>query len=111
MEIYVEKQWLAVEDQHTLKIYDSETGPTKVYEPVFPNTLIFDEEFGGFIGLIENFCECIRKNATPLVNGRDGMEEWALEFAVHTAVRENWRVGLPCVGGTRLVCEVLMKGG
>lgn len=97
VEIYGEKQWLAVEDQHTLKIYDSETGPTKVYEPVFPNTLIFDEEFGGFMGLIENFCECIRKNATPLVTGRDGMKACELVFAVHKSIRENCRVELPLI--------------
>ncbi|MDO4308358.1 MAG: Gfo/Idh/MocA family oxidoreductase [Eubacteriales bacterium] len=97
VEIYGEKQWLAIEDQHTLKIYDSEEGPTKIYEPVFPNTLIFDEEFGGFMGLIENFCECIRGNAEPLVTGWDGMKAYELVLAVHRSIQEKRRVELPLI--------------
>jgi len=95
VEIYGEKSWLAVEDQQTLLIYDSEEGPTKVYKPVFPNTLIFDEEFGGFMGLIENFVECIRGNATPLVTGWDGLKAYELVEATHRSIREKRRIELP----------------
>ena len=49
------------------------------------------------MGLIENFCECIRKNATPLVTGRDGMKACELVFAVHKSIRENCRVELPLI--------------
>lgn len=95
VEIYGKNRWLAVEDQRTLLLYDDETGPTKLYEPVFPNTLIFDEEFGGFMGLIENFCECIRGNATPLVTGWDGMKAYELVVATHRSIREHRRIELP----------------
>ncbi len=95
VEIYGKNRWLAVEDQRTLLLYDDETGPTKLYEPVFPNTLIFDEEFGGFMGLIENFCECIRGNATPLVTGWDGLKAYELVEATHRSIRERRRVELP----------------
>lgn len=95
VEIYGKNQWLAVEDQRTLLLYDDETGPTKLYEPVFPNTLIFDEEFGGFMGLIENFCECIRGNDVPLVTGWDGLRAFELVEATHRALREHGRVELP----------------
>lgn len=92
VEIYGEKNWLSVEDQHTLILYDSEGGPTKSFAPVFPNTLIFDEEFGGFMGLIENFCQCIRGVETPLVTGRDGCKAYELVEATHRSIRENRRI-------------------
>jgi hypothetical protein len=34
-----------------------------------PNTLLFDEEFGGFMGLIENFLQVIRGAELPAVAG------------------------------------------
>ncbi len=92
VEIYGEKSWLAVEDQHTLIINDSEEGPSKVFAPVFPNTLLFDEEFGGFMGLIENFAECIRKNAVPLVTGWDGLKAFQLVEATHRSLKDHCRV-------------------
>lgn len=95
VEVYGKNRWLAVEDQRTLLIYDDETGPTKMYEPVFPNTLIFDEEFGGYMGLIENFCECIRGNDVPLVTGWDGMKAYELVVATHRSIREHRRIELP----------------
>ncbi len=94
VEIYGKNRWLAVEDQRTLLLYDDETGPTKLYEPVFPNTLIFDEEFGGFMGLIENFCQCIRGAETPLVTGWDGLKAFALVQAAHRSLAEHRRVEL-----------------
>ena len=95
VEIYGEKSWVAVEDQHTLIINDSEEGPSKVWNPVFPNTLIFDEEFGGFMGLIENFAECIRGSGQPLVTGWDGLKAYELVEATHRSLREKRRITLP----------------
>lgn len=95
VEVYGKNRWLSVEDQRTLLLYDDETGPTKLYEPVFPNTLIFDEEFGGFMGLIENFCECIRGNAEPLVTGYDGLKAYELVVATHRSLKEKRRIELP----------------
>jgi len=95
VEIYGEKSWLAVEDQRTLILHDSEEGPSKSWDPVFPNTLIFDEEFGGFMGLIENFAECIRKEAPPLVTGWDGLKAYQLVEAAHRSFRERGPVAIP----------------
>lgn len=97
VEIYGEKSWLAVEDQRRLIVNDSEEGPSKVFEPVFPNTLLFDEEFGGFMGLIENFAECIRGAAQPLVTGWDGLRACELVEATHRSIREHARIQLPLV--------------
>jgi predicted dehydrogenase len=89
VEVYGNKAWLAVEDQCELLLYDSEEGPAKSWRPVVPNTLIFDEEFGGFMGLIENFCQVIRKAEPPGVTGWDGCK--ALEISI--AALQSWKEG------------------
>lgn len=97
VEIYGEKHWLAVEDQRKLIVYDSEEGPAKVFEPVFPNTLIFDEEFGGYMGMIDNFLCSIRGTEKPLATGYDGLKALELILAVHQSIREQKRVELPLI--------------
>ena len=95
VEIYAEKAWLTVEDQCELILYDSEEGPAKSWRPVVPNTLLFDEEFGGFMGLIENFCQVIRGVEAPLVTGWDGYRALELCLATRQAVEQNAPIELP----------------
>jgi predicted dehydrogenase len=95
VEIYGNKNWLAVEDQYELILYDSEEGPAKSWKPVIPNTLIFDEEFGGFMGLIENFLQVIRGKEKPLVTGWDGHRAYELNVATHLALYHKASVELP----------------
>lgn len=92
VEVYGDHVWLAVEDQHTLILYDSEEGPTKSWTPVVPNTLLFDEEFGGFMGLIENFCQAIRGVEAPLVTGWDGHRAYELNVAAHLSMARRGEV-------------------
>ncbi len=92
VEVYGDHAWLAVEDQHTLILYDSEEGPTKSWTPVVPNTLLFDEEFGGFMGLIENFCQAIRGVEAPLVTGWDGHRAYELNVAAHLSMAQRGEV-------------------
>ena len=81
VEVYGDHAWLDVDDQYKLTLYDSEEGPTKSWTPVVPNTLIFDEEFGGFMGLIENFLQVIRGVEEPVVTGWDGHRAYELLVA------------------------------
>jgi len=81
VEVYGDHAWLDVDDQYRLTLYDSEEGPAKSWAPVFPNTLVFDEEFGGFMGLIENFLQAIRGLEQPLVTGWDGYRAYELLIA------------------------------
>ena len=76
---------LDVEDQWELRLYDGEEGPAKSWRPAFPNTLLFDEEFGGFTGLVEHFLEVVRGVEKPLVTGRDGFR--ACELAAPFSCR------------------------
>ncbi len=95
VEVYGNKSWIAVEDQYELKLYDSEEGPCKSWKPVIPNTLIFDEEFGGFMGLIENFLQVIRGKEKPLVTGWDGHKAYELNVATHLSMAKNEKIQLP----------------
>lgn len=94
-QVYADKAWLAVEDQYELRLYDSEQGPAKLWKPVMPNTLLFDEEFGGFMGLIENFLQVIRGDEQPLVTGWDGHKAYELNAASHLSMARGEPVGLP----------------
>ncbi len=95
VEVYGNKNWLAVEDQYELILYDSEEGPEKHWTPVIPNTLIFDEEFGGFMGMIENFLQVIRGNEEALVTGWDGYRAYEINVAVHLSMSRGEPVRLP----------------
>jgi len=81
VEVYGDRAWLDVDDQCRLTLYDSEEGPAKSWAPVVPNTLIFDEEFGGFMGLIENFLQAIRGMEKTVVTGWDGYRAYELLVA------------------------------
>ena len=95
MEVYADHAWLSVEDQHELLLYDSEEGPAKSWKPVVTNTLLFDEEFGGFMGLVENFLQVIRGNEKPLVTGWDGYRAFELSAACHISLARKDSVRLP----------------
>lgn len=95
VEVYADHAWLSVEDQHELLLYDSEEGPAKSWKPVVTNTLLFDEEFGGFMGLVENFLQVIRGNEKPLVTGWDGYRAFELSAACHISLARKDSVRLP----------------
>ena len=95
VEVYGNNAWLTVEDQYELILYDSEEGPTKSWRPVIPNTLILDEEFGGYMGLVEHFLEVIRGHETPLVTGWDGHRAYELNVATLLSLHRGGPVSLP----------------
>jgi len=81
VEVYADHAWIDIDDQYQLTLYDTEEGPTKSWKPVFPNTLMFDEEFGGYMGVIENFLQAIRSCEKPLGTGWDGYRAYELLVA------------------------------
>ncbi len=95
VEVYGKHAWLSVEDQNQLILYDSEMDGARVWQPVIPNTLIFDEEFGGYMGLIQNFAQVIRGNESPLVTGQDGYAAFELLRATQIAIARHEWVSLP----------------
>jgi predicted dehydrogenase len=96
VEVYGDHAWLDVDDQYRLTLYDSEEGPAKSWTPIIPNTLIFDEEFGGFMGLIENFLQAVRGAEPPLVTGWDGLRAYELLVAGELSLaRDGETICLP----------------
>jgi len=95
VEIYGDHAWLSVEDQLRLTLYDSEEGGAQTWEPCIPNTLLFDEEFGGFMGILENFAQAIRGNEKPLVTGWDGYRAYELLVAAQLSLARRAPVDLP----------------
>ena len=95
VEIYGIGRWLAVEDQRDLLFYSSEDGPTQSWSPAVPNTLLFDEEFGGYMGEIENFLQVIRGEEKPSVTGWDGHRAYELVVATHLSLQTGEMVELP----------------
>lgn len=95
VEIYGDGKWLSVEDQWEFTLYDDEVGPAKSWRPVVPNTLLFDEEFGGYMGQIEGFLQAIRGQEAPLVTGWDGYRACELVTAAHRSLQTGGPVALP----------------
>jgi len=86
IEVFGEDAYLRVEDAEELFLYDSEEGPTKSWSPALPNTLIWDEEFGGYTWEIENFLDAIRGQEEPVVDGWDGYKALEIARAAHESI-------------------------
>ena len=95
VEVYADHNWLAVEDQIKLILYDSEEGPTKSWLPIITSSLMFDEELGGYMGLIENFAQGIRGNEPPLVTGWDGFKACEIAAASQLSMKESIAIKIP----------------
>jgi predicted dehydrogenase len=95
VEIHGDHAWLEVEDQYELRLHDSEMGATQSWRPVIPNTLLFDEEFGGYMSIVENFAQSIRVAEIPVVTGWDGYRAYELLTATHLSLARHAWVSLP----------------
>lgn len=95
VEVYGNKHWLAVEDQFELILYADEEGPAQHWRPALPNTLLFDEEFGGFTGMLANFLQAVRGLEAPAATGWDGYHAYELAVATHLSMLRRQPVSLP----------------
>ena len=89
VEIIGRNAMLCVEDQYELTLYDDETGPAKSWRPAIPNTLMLDESFGGYAGLLENVLDAVRGLAALQTTGRDAAAAVALVAAIHQSIRQG----------------------
>ena len=95
VEVHGQGTWLVVDDVFELVLYDSETGPAKVWKPVLANTLLFDEEFGGYLPQLEHFLQVVRGEEQPSVTPMDGYRAVELITATHLAMASGKAVPLP----------------
>jgi predicted dehydrogenase len=59
-----------------------------------PNTLMHDEQFGGYAGLLENVLDAIRGLVPLNASGRDGAAAVGLVEAIHASIRSGTAVDI-----------------
>lgn len=92
VEVFGERKWLCVEDGTTVTLHSSDEGPSQTWSPVVPHTLLFDEEFGGYVGEIRNFVDSIRQRSAAAITGEDGIAALILADMIHTSIKERRRI-------------------
>ena len=60
-----------------------------------PNALLFDEEFGGYTDMIENFLQAVRGPEQPEATGWDGYHAYERNVATHLSILRRQPVDLP----------------
>ena len=95
VEIFGERAWLCVEDQSTLTLHADEYEPARSWAPVVPNTLVSAEEWGGYIGMLEDFLAAVRGTRSLSPHSRDGLRALELVVATRLSLAQGVPVELP----------------
>jgi predicted dehydrogenase len=95
VEVFGQSAMLTVDDQLELTLYDDETGPAKSWKPAVPNTLMFDESFGGYTGLLEHVLDAVRGDATLNSTGWNAAAAVELIEATKLSIETGSSVDLP----------------
>lgn len=98
VEIIGRNAFLVVDDQIETTLYDDETGPAKSWRPVVPNTLMFDEAFGGYAGLLEKVLDAVRGLAPLATPAKDGAAAVGLIEAIRRSLAEDRDVDIAAEG-------------
>ncbi len=98
VEIFGQNAYLVVDDQRETTLYDDESGPAKSWAPVVPNTLMFDETFGGYSGLLDNVLDALRGTGTLLSPALDGANAVGLIEATRHSIAEAREVDIVSEG-------------
>jgi len=98
VEIFGRNAFLVVDDQLELTLHDSETASARNWRPSVPNTLMFDESFGGYSGLLENVLDSVRGLAKLGSSGRDGAAAIALIDAIRFSLERDAEIDLSTEG-------------
>jgi predicted dehydrogenase len=112
VEVHGDGSWLVVDDVFELTLYDNETGPTKSWRPVLTGTLVFDEEFGGYMNQLEHFLQVLRGEEPALGDGTDGYRALEMVAATHLAIARGVPVQMPLdpAAADREVAAALGRG-
>jgi predicted dehydrogenase len=94
VEIFGNNAFLLVDDQFETALFDDEMGPAKFWRPSVPNTLMFDEEFGGYAGQLENVLDAVRGLAPLASSGFDGAAAVALIEATRRSINTGAEVDI-----------------
>jgi predicted dehydrogenase len=92
VEVFGRNAFVVVDDQRETTLYDDETGPAKSWAPALPNTLMFDEAFGGYAGLLDNVLDAVRGTTTLAAPSSDGAAAVGLIAATRRSIDEDREV-------------------
>lgn len=95
VEIFGDGAWLVVEDGSTLTLHAGEYEPTRVWSPVVPNTLLSAEEWGGYVGMLEDFLAAARGAGAAVASLRDGYQALELVVATRLSLQRGAPVEVP----------------
>ena len=95
VEIFGDGAWLEVDDQSTLTLHSAEYEPASVWSPVVPNTLVSAEEWGGYVGLLEEFLALVRGARSRATLLWDGYRALELVHATRHSLAEGRPVTVP----------------
>lgn len=95
VEIFGDGAWLVVEDQSTVTAHVAEYEPARVWAPVVPNTLLSGEEWGGYVGMLEDFLVAVRGGVPAATSLRDGYRALEVVVATRLALERSTPVELP----------------
>ena len=98
VEIIGRGAFLVVDDQLETTLYDEEMGPAKNWRPAFPNTLLFDEAFGGYAGLLEHLLDAVRGRVALGPTGADGAAAVGLIEAIRRSLAESRDIDIAAEG-------------
>ena len=94
VELFGSNAFLLVDDQFETTLFDDETGPAKSWRPSVPNTLMFDEEFGGYAGQLENVLDAVRGLAPLASSGVDGAAAVGLIEATRRSIETGAEIDI-----------------
>ena len=94
VEIFGRKAFIVVDDQIETALFDEEVGPAKVWRPAIPNTLLFDETFGGYSGQLENVLDAVRGTVALEATAADGAGAVALIEAARRSLERGADIDL-----------------
>lgn len=94
VEIFGSGAYLVIDDQLEVTLFDDETGPALSWKPTIPNTLMFDESFGGYAGLLENVLDAIRGLVPLSTPGADGARAVGLIEGIRRALASGAAVDM-----------------
>ena len=95
VEIFGDGAWLEIDDQSTLTLHPAEYEPAHVWAPVVPNTLVTAEEWGGYVGLLEEFLTLARGARSSATRLWDGYHALELVHATRRSLTEGTPVAVP----------------
>jgi predicted dehydrogenase len=89
LEVFGDGPWLGVEDQGVATLHPGEGRPAETWTPVVPNTLVSGLEWGGYVGMLEEWLDAVRGSPPRVAAPEDGLRAVELVAAIRASAAEG----------------------